>query len=355
MQNMQILTHRLYASSEKKKIKTSALMNKFNLIFVFILISGYLSGQLDYVFSDISEMRWELDYEVYLKMKNDSAYTFDIGQLFHIKDEKPNPTADFIFYPVNLDKEYINSLNARYPGENNLSETTSYKTLWSALHKSLGGGWVHFTNCLLYSLESQQLKLDAPLMKRNTTEWKPDPLTDSYKRTRKWEYFIPLDQKLAIKEYKIRIQKGELGDLKNIPSEFIELFLKTKNKDYQEYIETGEVNKIAKIDLIRILLGANFLGEIQINYIRSQVLNSVKSYSLNNIPSVLIFDEFDAAGAISMDLNGYKIESIAFKATANLSKEQIVEYQKEIIKIIDDINIYNQNSFRKKLHNYYRK
>lgn len=331
------------------------LMNKFNLLFVFILISKHLSGQLDYGYSDISEMRWELDYEVYLQMKNDSSYFYDIRQLFHIKEKNKNPAADFIFYPVNLDKEYIDNLNAKSLGENNIVKAGSYKTLWSALHNSLGGGWVHFTNCLLYSLESRQLKLDAPLMKRSDTDWKPHPKTDSYKRTKKWKYYIPLDQKLAIKEYKLRLQKGESGDLNNIPQEFIKLFLKTNNKEYQRYIENKETNKTAKIDLIRILLGANFLGEPQINYIRSQVLNSAESYSLNQMPSVLIFDEFDAAGAVSMDLNGYKIESIAFKATAELTEEQKAEYRKEIVKIFDDINNYNQNSFRKRLQNYYSK
>ena len=133
------------------------------------------------------------------------------------------------------------------------------------------------------------------------------------------------------------------------------MFLKSSNKDYQEFIEIEEVNKIAKIDLVKILLGANFLGEIQINYISNQVLNSVKSYSLNKLPSVLIFDEYNAATAISIDPDGYRLESIAFKATAHLSEEQMNEYRQEIIKIVDYINTHNQNSFRKKLYEYYRK
>ena len=198
-----------------------ACMTKFHFIIVLILISKYLPGQLGYKLSDITEMRWELDYEVYLKMENDSAFTYDIRRLFHVQDQKPDTSADFIFYPVNLDQQYIKNVNTKSLSENGPVESTSYKTLWSALHKSLGGGWVHILNCLLYSLESGQLKLDAPLMKRNKTSWKPDPVTDSYKRTRKWNYYIPLDQKLAIKEYKLRIQRGELGDLKNIPEEFI--------------------------------------------------------------------------------------------------------------------------------------
>jgi hypothetical protein len=345
-------------------------------ICVFAFLPWYLSGQSDLTFSRISEMKWELDYEVYLKMKNDSTYTYDIRQLFHIKEDPSDSAVDFIFYPVNLDEEYINNLGARPPsvdsgGQANppelqrrltsadsteaSTETPSFETLWAALHESLGGGWVHFINCLLYSLETGQLDLTSPLMRRPETDWKPEPPTDSYKRTRKWQYYIPVDQKLAIKEYKLRMKRDEPGDLKNIPEEFIDLFLGTSNKKYHEYIENRKVNIVAKIDLVKILLGANFLGEAQINYIRSQVLDAIKNYSINRIPSVLVFDDFDAAAAISIDLNGYKLQSIAFNTSANLTYEQMEDRRDQISKILSDINTYNQNSFRKQLSNYYRR
>ena len=330
------------------------IMVKNHLLLVFILISNLLYGQSDLTFSNISEMKWEIDYQVYLKMKNDSAYTFNIRQLFHIREYPSDSTVDFIFYPVNLGKEYINNLAERPVNDTARSDPVSFKTLWGALHESLGGGWVHFTNCLLYSLETQQLDINAPLMKRPETEWKPDPITDTYKRTKKWEYYIPVDQKLAIKEYKLRLKRNELADLRNIPGEYIELFTATNNSDYNKYIENEEFNLIAKIDLVKILLGTNFLSEIQINYIRNQVLNSVRNYSLNKLPSILVFDEFDAAAAISLDLNGYRLESLAFKSSANLSNELIEERRKEINKVIEDINIYNQNSFRRQLLNYYK-
>jgi hypothetical protein len=318
-----------------------------------MLVSEYLWGQSNLTFSKISEMRWELDYQVYLKMKNDSDYTYDIRQLFHIKENPSDSAADFIFYPVNLDEEYINNLGGDSANIKENIEPSSFKTLWGALHESLGGGWVHFINCLLYSLETEQLDLTAPLMRRPATGWKPKPVTDSYQRTKKWKYYVPIDQKLAIKEYKLRMKRDEQGDLKNIPEEFIDLFLKTNNKEYHKYIEDKKVNIIAKIDLVKILLGANFLSEIQINYIRNQVLSSIKTYSINRIPSVLVFDDFDAAAAISMDLNGYKLEALAFKTSANLTYEQMEERREQISKIISDINIYNRNSFRRQLLNYY--
>jgi len=299
-------------------------------------------------------MKWELDYQVYLKMKNDSTYTYDIRQLFHVKDYPSDSTVDFIFYPVNLGEEYINNLVDRTVNVKKETGPSSFKTLWGALHESLGGGWVHFINCLLYSLETRQLDLTAPLMKRPATKWKPDPVTDSYKRTKKWEYYIPVNQKLAIKEYKLRLKRNESGDLRNIPEEYIELFVATNNNDYNKLIENEEFNRVAKIDLVKILLGANFLSETQIDYIRNRVLNSVRNYSINKIPSILVFDEFDAAAAISMDPNGYKLESLAFNTSANLTYEIMEERRNEIKKVIEDINTFNQNSFRKQLLNYYQ-
>lgn len=329
-------------------------MAKKYLLLVFFLIPGFLYGQSDLIFSRISEMKWELDYQVYLKMKNDSTYTYDIRQLFHIKDYPSDTTVDFIFYPVNLGEEYIKNVTDRTLNDNEIKEPVTYKTLWGALHETLGGGWVHFINCLLYSLETRQLDLTAPLMKRPATKWKPDPVTDSYKRTKKWEYYIPVNQKLAIKEYKLRLKRNELGDLRNIPEEYIKLFVATNNNDYNKLIENEEFNRSAKIDLVKILLGANFLSEIQIDYIRSEVLNSIRNYSINIIPSILVFDVFDAAAAISMDPDGYKLESLAFNTSADLTYEMMEERRTEIKKVIEDINIFNQNSFRKQLLNYYR-
>jgi hypothetical protein len=328
-------------------------MAKKYLLIIFFLIPGLLYGQSDLKFSRISEMKWELDYEVYIKMKNDSTYIYDIRQLFHIKDYPSDTTVDFIFYPVNLGEEYINYLTDSSVNANKNIDTRSYSTLWGALHESLGGGWVHFINCLLYALETRQMDLTAPLMKRPATKWKPDPVTDSYKRTKKWEYYIPVDQKLAIKEYKLRLKRNEPGDLRNIPKEYIKLFVKTNNNKYSELIENKEFNSVAKIDLVKILLGANFLSEAQIDFIRNQVLNSVRNYSLNKIPSILIFDDFDAAAAISMAPYGYKLESLAFNKSANLTFGMIEKRRNAMKKVIEDINTYNSNSFRKQLLNYY--
>jgi len=68
-------------------------------------------------------------------------------------------------------------------------------------------------------------------MVRPKTGWKPKPVTDSYKRTKDWKYYIPVEQKLAQKEYKIRLSKGELGDLKSLPQSYIDLLLNTSQKN----------------------------------------------------------------------------------------------------------------------------
>jgi hypothetical protein len=299
-------------------------------------------------FSQVSEMKWELDYQILLKMANDSDYTYDIREVFHVTDAKNTDfTSEFVFYPVNPGESYTNEL-LQEP-----MEETSYKTLWSALHSKLDGGWIHFANCIAYALETQSLNLKEPIMKRPETDWKPDPVTESWKRTHKWEYYIPVLQKNAIKEYKLRKKNNELGDLKSIPASYINLFLSTSDKEYSDFQSTGNFNEIAKIDLIKVLLGANYLGEDQIKYVSNAVLNAVKGYSSSNLPSVLIFDEFEAAAAMSLDAGGYKLESIVFRSSAELSQAEMETRKEQVSKIIETINAYNKAAFQKRLKSYY--
>lgn len=300
----------------------------------------------------ISEIRWELDYQIFLKMANDSSYNYDIRQLFHIPKSEADFTTDYVYYPVNLGIEYINDVNKR---GDSLGSETGYKTLWSALHESVGGGWIHFTNCLLYSLETGNLTLTAPLMQRIRTKWKPDPVTDSYLRTKKWKYYTPVLQKEAIKEYELRKVRNELGDLKSIPPAYLELMCTTSERDYRKLIEKGELNKASKIDLVKLMMGANFLGEVQINYIRNAVLKAVRNYAVNKLPSIIIFDEFDAAAVMTLVPEGYQIEAVVFRASSEITELEKQDRTSKMIDIISKINSYNHNSFIKRLGNYYQK
>ncbi len=312
-----------------------------------------LFSQNNFQLKNISEFEWELDYQIFLKLSNDSTFRSDIRELFHVPKGKIDFSSDYVYYPVNLDEDYVKNVTQHMDTTN--ENLDGYKTLWGALHASLGGGWVHFTNCLLYAFETGQLSLTAPLMKRPQTKWKPNPVTETYKRTRKWEYYTPVDQKRAIMEFKVRRKNDELGDISSIPGEYVSLLLKTNNKEYMKYQEAGDVNTLAKIDLVKLMLGVNFLGEAQISYIRSKVLKTVKNYSLNKLPSILIFDEFDAAAIMTLDTDGYKVDNIAFKKSGMFTKEEMEQKRNEIFAIIHKINDYNNNSFKKRLGNYYQK
>lgn len=315
---------------------------KYFLTFLFsFFIAICVAGQ-------VAEMNWELDYQIYLKLSNDSNYTYDISEVFHVTDTKTEISSDYVFYPVNPGKDFAQKITGK-------TETDSaYKTLWSALHDEIGGGWVHFTNCIAYALETRNLDLTAPLMKRPQTNWKPNPVTESFKRTRKWEYYVPVDQKNAIKEYKTRIKEGNAGDIHSIPKSYIDLFLQTSNKDYIKLKETNNYKQVAKIDLIKLLLGANYLGEAQITYVSNAVLNAVQNYSASKLPSVIIFDEYDAAAAMSLRAEGYRMESVVFKSSAKLTEKEMEERKKDIERIISDINKYNSISFKRQLGSYYQ-
>ncbi|MBN2214079.1 MAG: hypothetical protein JW723_07535 [Bacteroidales bacterium] len=322
------------------------------ILLIYLMLPGYLIAQNIPGAFGISEIRWELDYQIFLKMTNDSGYNYDVRQLFHIPKHETGFETDYVYYPVNLGPEYINGV--RYHGDS-LGKASGYKTLWSALHEAVGGGWVHFTNCLLYALETGQLSLTAPLMQRIRTKWKPKPFTDSYLRTRKWKYYTPVRQKEAAKEYKLRTERNELGDLTSIPETFIELMLNTSERDYRKLAEKGEKNRAAKIDLVKLMMGSNFLGEVQINYIRSAVLRAVKNYSASKLPSVVIFDEFDAAAVMTLVPEGYQIDAVVFKNSSELTESEKKARTSKMIGIIAGINDYNQNSFIKRLDSYYQK
>lgn len=313
-----------------------------------IVAAGFLCINSILLSAQIAEMNWELDYKIYLKLANDSNFTYDIREAFHVQDSKENLATDFIFYPVNPGENFKNDLPA------DTLNPASLKTLWSALHAKTGGGWIHFTNCMAYALETQKLDLTSPLMVRPKSSWKPNPITESYKRTKNWKYYIPLEQKMAQKEYKIRVSKNELGDLQNLPQSYIDLFLNTSQKEYDELKAQHKFNIVAKIDLVKLLLGSNYLGEAQISYIANAVLESVRTYSSNMLPSVIVFDEFEAAALMSLNAKGYKIEKIVFKASANINEAEASQRADYITEIINNINDYNSNSFKKRLGNYYK-
>lgn len=310
-------------------------------------IALFLMFSVSSSFSQITEMKWELDYEIYLKLANDSNYTYDIREAFHVTDTKTDYTSDFVFYPVSPGSDYVNDVPKVEAG-------VQYNTLWSALNAKVGGGWIHFTNCIAYALETQKLDLTSPLMKRPESNWKPSPMTESYKRTKNWEYYVPVDQKLAQKEYKAKGSEGTLGDIQSLPQAYINLFLNTSQKDYEKLKVDGDNKTVAKIDLVKVLLGSNYIGEAQVTYISNMVLESVKSYSTNMLPSVIIFDEYHAAALMSLNAQGYKIENIVFKEAEELPAEAIEQRTQEIEKIITKINTYNQNSFKQRLGSYYQ-
>lgn len=293
-------------------------------------------------------MKWELDYQIYMKLANDSNYTYDIREAFHVNNLKEEFTSDFVFYPVNPGEQFANEIPVK------ISSEETYTTLWNALHAKIGGGWVHFSNCIAYAIETGKLSLTAPLMKRPESDWKPKPMTETYKRTKNWEYYVPFSQKNAQKEYQAKVKSGNIGDINSLPSSYVELFLNTTQKDYDLLKARGKKDVVAKIDLVKVILGANYLGEAQITYISNAVLESVVTYSSNMLPSVIIFDEFEAAAAMSLTAEGYKIEDVVYRASADLSDVEAALRREQIEQIIAKINEYNQNSFKKRLGSYYK-
>lgn len=325
------------------------------ILLVFIFLTKILFSQDPNL--SIKKMDWKNDYDLHIELGNDSNYVYNIKALYHYNSENYATKNEVTYYPVSIGKDFVEQLKEKeieiQKKDSLKRQNTKPVTLWSAIHNSIGGGWVHFMNCVLYALETKQIDITNPLMIRPDSDWKPKPMTDSYKRTHKWQYYVPFNQKLAKKEYKIRKKKGELADLAALPPGFIDIFLKTSQKEYLEMRENIEDNSDAKIDLIKILLGANYLSQMQIDYIQSKVLKAVTTYSANQLPSVIIFDDLDAAVAMSLDENGYRIDNIVFNNQVEMNELEIESKELQIKAIVQNINEVNQKVFEEKLKAYY--
>lgn len=305
----------------------------------------------------IKDMQWGLDYQIHLTLFNDSVYTIKVDDMVHSTSMQADTIKEFVYYPVMLARDFVDKLKdvktldtASLP-----VNTVSPKavTLWSALHGSLGGGWVHFVNCVLYSLETRYLSLTAPLMERPKTSWKPKPMTEKYKRSRKWKYYVPVDQKQAQKEYALKVRENQLGDLHDVPADFIKQFEETSKKDYESLIANHDYKKQARIDLVKLLIGSGYLGEPQISYIKTMVQKAMLQYSYNQLPTVIVFDDLDAAVVMSLNEAGYNLEKIVFRNSRDLSDDDKVQRQQKIERTVVAINKVNQKVFEQRLKKHF--
>jgi hypothetical protein len=83
------------------------------------------------------------------------------------------------------------------------------------------------------------------------------------------------------------------------------------------------------------------------------VLKAVNQYSKNYLPSVIIFENFNAAVAMSLNETGYRIDKIVFSDAKRISREAKIERRKKINAIVDNINEVNKKLFQERLEEQY--
>lgn len=320
---------------------------------VLVVLNGY--GQRE----AIRNMSWGSDYNLHIQMGNDSAYVMDVRALYHERERAANPFQEksTTYFPVSMDRDFVSYLR-QHPldsvrGSNDSVTPAPYLTLWGALHSQIGGGYVHLINCIIYALEGGQLRLQSEALERPTTQWKPDPPTESYLRTKNWQYSVPTTQKDAHREYKLRVKEATLQDLQGIPDRFISLFLKTSDKGYRKLVHAGKTNELAQIDLVRMMLGAKYLGEPQIRHISGCVREAVATYTAKTLPTVIVFDDYKAAVAMALDSVGYRVDYIVFQNQADVAPEELKQREEKIRALVHNINLANENLFRQRLSRYY--
>mgnify|MGYP005844541489 FL=1 len=330
----------------------------FTLVLMFLTLYGSL-GQNMINRPAIKEMRWSGNYELYIYLLDDSTIVLNAKDLPHSQSFLGGAHQDQLtLLPVNLDNGYVHFLQ-KQAGTSIPSDTVVKgerpATLWSSLHESLGGGYVHFIHCLQYSLETGYLDLKSPLMKRPASKWRPRPATKTWKRTQKWEYYTPDNQKYAIKEYKLQQREGRAEILSGIPEEMISFFLKTSDREYEKMEQRKNFRKKAEIDLIRLLLGSPYLGAVQISYIHTMVMKSVTQFSAFRLPAVIIMDEYNAAVAMLLDERGYRVDQIVFSDDAILDAEIRHGRIQAIKSFTNEINQKNNQVFENRLKKYFGK
>lgn len=335
-------------------------MNK-SFLCILALVGATIVAEAQQQTINITQMTFGADYNVYLKMDDDSAYNYDFDKLIMADpDEVFNKKTEFIYYPVNFDQSYIDSLlnlnNQESDYTLNTASSTAPRraTLWGSVGQNIGGGWAHFINCMLFALESRQLEIADPILQRPESSWKPNPITDTWKRTHKWSFYLPVEQKYAKEEYKARKKNNKLGDVKSIPQAYIKLMLNTSQREYNKLLKNKDYKTLAKIDLVKLMLGSPYLGQQQIDYIKNRLITAISKYNRRNKPSVLIFDKYEAAVAISLDGTGYKAQKIVFRDENSLSPMQIMQRTTIIQGLIGLINVANNEAFKQKLNNLYQ-
>lgn len=334
------------------------------LIFFMLTLAVFAKAQSPVGNSFVKDMQWGVDYRIHLTLYNDSNYTVNVDDLIHSKsissDSAPH---EFVYYPVMLARDFVDKIKENNTEVEETEKTitsgtavnTAVKpmTLWTALHGSVGGGWVHFINCMLYALDTRYLTLTAPLMERSKSSWKPKPVTETYLRTKKWKYYVPVDQKQAQKEYFIKKRENDLASLHDVPLDFINLFLETNNKAYKKIVDTNDHVTQAKIDLVKLLLGSNYLSMAQITYIKTMVQKAMVKYSYKQLPNVIVFDDLQAAVVMSLNESGYNLEQVVFRNASSLTTEEKEQRHRKIEYTIRSINKVNQKVFEQRLKKYY--
>ena len=308
-------------------------------------------------------MEWTTDDHILLTLSNDSTYTYKASELYHTRPVfMASSSQEFTYLPVAFSEEFASKLKESIAKEeqyresaNKINASVSKKTLWSALNASIGGGWEHFINCLLYSLETGYLELNSEALKRPETDWKPEEMSESYRRTRKWDYYVPVERREAKKEYRKKTKNEEQADLAYLPESFIQLFLSSSPGEQEKMLKNGNTEDLAKIKLVKILLGATYLGKEQIEYIRNKVLSAVESYPANQMPTVIIIEEYQAAVAMTLDKDGYRAEKIVLKNQHQLTDSQVEDLKDAVNEKIREINQANRENFKRFLDVYYEK
>src|SRR6056297_3692977 len=119
-------------------------MFRFSGAFLLIFVLSAAYAQTEKPFPEIQEMTWGNEFTVEMKLSNDSSHVYDVEELHHSASFSKNNRDELVYYPVGLEKSFIDQLKARKISNSdttNVEAKSTNKTLWSAIHYSIGGAY----------------------------------------------------------------------------------------------------------------------------------------------------------------------------------------------------------------------
>ena len=145
------------------------------------------------------------------------------------------------------------------------AQDTSH-TVWSAFGGNNGNTWEDMVHVISYALKNDVIQLQSQELMRPTYIPHDSVSSEQYKIVKKWKHYFPTYYQA------LEVYQNNTMQLERIPKDYINTFLKYKNKEYRDTFDQSEMYKI---EFVRFIIGAHFLPQEVIREMTQDILNGL--------------------------------------------------------------------------------